>query len=711
MVKVYYQGSTGLIVDFQSKNYKMHKVTDLLSYKWEYTNSEYVKRIESFDMKFIERSFTVSILAGNRTDYQKAVKNINDIFERDIKTLSPGKLYIGDSYLSCYIVEGKTERFDYHRNRVDKTYTLIAEKGQWIKETKYSFSALTEDEITSDLTLKACKFTNINRNYVDTRKTMSARGSYLSLTDIAPAEDDKIIIHGKTLQEGIPTSTVPVEIKNVGVPLGAEDYYIRVTINGENFSRSCSTIMAEPLVEGNVLVMFGNGVLKYIKRTGRIILDGTEDWEKDWITGNWICDCIKSMAKKSSTNIISTHFESPNIYVNAEGMLSIIYEECSSAIAFKEWLQENPVTVEYELAEPEIIYLDNTDGFALSVPETSIMYHLSEEERTKSLVAELEVLYTSNSSRVKKEKNGVTVAIEKNGKVTFIGEASAYTEIFVGHVHLRKISYILSVQHVAEPEKYGYIIRDESGNVVTKFDEYQEFDCEHDGKFSLYAYIEQDISFENECEYTPCVMNATSIYPTIFVPNRYKIRIKSGDEVVRTIGITETSPDIIFVPDVGDANSCECEFDFLAEGVLVNPFNYEFVDYDAAVALDFPYDFKYDLSSGRISRYVVNTNIDDADFIMKIFGACYNPKVSAGENIYRVKTDIYTGEYLEINSVTKKVTKYKVNGEKINCFNLRDRENYIFEKIKPGLQKLNRNGTFAVELTLLEYRSEPEWWI
>lgn len=137
MIKVYYQGCTGQIIDFASENYKMHKDTNLLSYKWEYSNSEYANRIESFSMNFVDKSFTVSVFGRTREEYQAAVNRLNEVFERDIKKLSPGKLYVGNNYLRCYMIESDCSRFDVHKNKVTKTYTLVAENGQWIKETEY----------------------------------------------------------------------------------------------------------------------------------------------------------------------------------------------------------------------------------------------------------------------------------------------------------------------------------------------------------------------------------------------------------------------------------------------------------------------------------------------------------------------------------------------------------------------------------------------
>lgn len=139
MVKVYYKGSTGQIIDFASENFKMLKETDLLSHKWNYSNNDYVAKIDSFSMEFVSRGFEVSVMAKNRADYEAALKRINDVFEYDVMNLSIGRLYVGDSYIRCYVTECGLETFDRHKNRVIKPYTIVAENGLWIKEALYSF--------------------------------------------------------------------------------------------------------------------------------------------------------------------------------------------------------------------------------------------------------------------------------------------------------------------------------------------------------------------------------------------------------------------------------------------------------------------------------------------------------------------------------------------------------------------------------------------
>lgn len=126
--------------------------------------------------------------------------------------------------------------------------------------------------------------------------------------------------------------------------------------------------------------------------------------------------------------------------------------------------------------------------------------------------------------------------------------------------------------------------------------------------------------------------------------------------------------------------------------------------------LDYAYDYPFDYANGMTGRKINNTGITGTDFEITIYGACLNPSVNIGGETYRVYTSLDTGEYMKINSITKKIYKVKVNGETVNQFHLRDREpQTYFRKIKPGINAVTWSGAYGVDITLFEERSEPEW--
>lgn len=126
--------------------------------------------------------------------------------------------------------------------------------------------------------------------------------------------------------------------------------------------------------------------------------------------------------------------------------------------------------------------------------------------------------------------------------------------------------------------------------------------------------------------------------------------------------------------------------------------------------LDYPFDYSFDYKNSLSNSVITNGGIVDANFRLVIYGAVSNPALYIAGHEYSVGVDIAEGEYLTIDSVAKTVVLTRNNGEEINCFNLRNRESYIFKKIPTGESTITSpNNQIYFDITLLDERSEPKW--
>ena len=141
--------------------------------------------------------------------------------------------------------------------------------------------------------------------------------------------------------------------------------------------------------------------------------------------------------------------------------------------------------------------------------------------------------------------------------------------------------------------------------------------------------------------------------------------------------------------------------------------NYVFVkdngDSSAEYGIDYPFDYAYDYATTLKNSQIVAGGIVGNKFKLRIYGDATNPSISIGGHIYAVNGTIKKGESLLIDSVNKTITLTTSNGQKINWFDKRNRESYIFEPIPAGMSSVNYVGTFGFDLTLIEERSEPKW--
>ena len=124
---------------------------------------------------------------------------------------------------------------------------------------------------------------------------------------------------------------------------------------------------------------------------------------------------------------------------------------------------------------------------------------------------------------------------------------------------------------------------------------------------------------------------------------------------------------------------------------------------------DYPWEYKWDYINPAAANRIVCDSVRDNAFAMKIYGEITNPAVTVGGHLYAVNGTVKAGETLLIDSLTKTITLTKATGEKENWFDVRDRSSYIFKPIPPGQHFVAKNGTFGVDLTVIEKRSEPKW--
>lgn len=181
----------------------------------------------------------------------------------------------------------------------------------------------------------------------------------------------------------------------------------------------------------------------------------------------------------------------------------------------------------------------------------------------------------------------------------------------------------------------------------------------------------------------------TKGYITASVKSRYAIK-KRFCRIVLTL----TSEDPVWYR--------EETYSFFSNGETNTP--------DASdVGTDYPWDYKWDYTISQSANRIACNSVRDNAFRMKIYGEITNPAVTIGGHLYAVDGAVKAGETLLIDSLTKTITLTKATGEKENWFDMRDRTSYIFEPIPPGQHLVIKNGTFGVDLTVIEKRSEPKW--
>ena len=126
--------------------------------------------------------------------------------------------------------------------------------------------------------------------------------------------------------------------------------------------------------------------------------------------------------------------------------------------------------------------------------------------------------------------------------------------------------------------------------------------------------------------------------------------------------------------------------------------------------LDYNHDYSYDYMQGvkGVREWYVD-HYTDSEFEMTIFGYCVNPVIRINGYPYQIFTTIEANDYLVIKSKENDVTKWISGVVQQNVFDLRSKENSVFERIPSGKLTFTWEGTYGFNLKLFLERSEPQW--
>ena len=130
---------------------------------------------------------------------------------------------------------------------------------------------------------------------------------------------------------------------------------------------------------------------------------------------------------------------------------------------------------------------------------------------------------------------------------------------------------------------------------------------------------------------------------------------------------------------------------------------------DIGGGTDYPYDYPYDYALSLNGRKIICDTPSSNPFKLRIYGEASNPAIVINGHVYVINGEIGKGETLLIDGLNKTITLTTADGKKVNWFDKRGRDDYIFEPIPAGQNVVSWSGDFGFDLTVIEKRSEPKW--
>lgn len=130
----------GEIIEFGKNNILINE-NDFRNYEWTYESKN--SKITGFKRGIPKKSLPVTIWGDNA---RETANNIHDILEKDVVEGIPGKMYIGDYYLSGYFYAGDSSEYTQQKRIVYSMKFVVDNDIAWTKQFKREFLPRTRSE-------------------------------------------------------------------------------------------------------------------------------------------------------------------------------------------------------------------------------------------------------------------------------------------------------------------------------------------------------------------------------------------------------------------------------------------------------------------------------------------------------------------------------------------------------------------------------------
>lgn len=124
----------------------MYSSGDVYDFMWSYDLAiGSMNRITEFYRGPLEMPIKISVMADTKEEFVDDVNYLFETTEIDIIKLNPGKLYLGDMYMRCYVRGIKKAKFNAGIEFMFCELNIISENPQWVTESTKAFHPVGSD--------------------------------------------------------------------------------------------------------------------------------------------------------------------------------------------------------------------------------------------------------------------------------------------------------------------------------------------------------------------------------------------------------------------------------------------------------------------------------------------------------------------------------------------------------------------------------------
>lgn len=141
-----YVNSRGVELNLTQWPY-MYSSGDIYDFMWSYNMiAGSVSQITEFYKGLLEMPIKISVTADTEEEFINAVNFLFETTEMDVVNLSPGRLYLGDMYMKCYIRGIKKAKFNAGIEFMFSELNVVTDAPFWVTEQTYQFKARSEQQ-------------------------------------------------------------------------------------------------------------------------------------------------------------------------------------------------------------------------------------------------------------------------------------------------------------------------------------------------------------------------------------------------------------------------------------------------------------------------------------------------------------------------------------------------------------------------------------
>lgn len=126
--KITYENSLGESLAF-GEGGLFASANDLRDYGWEYNTVG--DRVSSFRRTMVEKNVTLTFAGNSKEECRRMRDMAHTLFEQDIIQVTPGKIWIGEYYLECYVIGTSNESYLDNGRYLETKVKILAESQEW----------------------------------------------------------------------------------------------------------------------------------------------------------------------------------------------------------------------------------------------------------------------------------------------------------------------------------------------------------------------------------------------------------------------------------------------------------------------------------------------------------------------------------------------------------------------------------------------------